>query len=48
MVNFMMSNPANEQEYAEFLATTKKHDDYRQQSFERTFPEFWSMLNDGN
>jgi sulfatase maturation enzyme AslB (radical SAM superfamily) len=48
MVNFMMTNPSNEKEYAEFLSTTKKHDDYRQQSFEHTFPEFWSLLNDGN
>lgn len=48
IVNFMMSNPINEQEYNEFLATTKKHDDYREQSFENTFPEFWSMLNDNN
>ena len=48
IVNFMMTNPMNEQEYNEFLTTTKKHDDYREQSFENTFPEFWSMLNDNN
>ena len=48
MVNFMMTNPSNEKEYAEFLSTTKKHDDYRQQSFKHTFPEFWGLLNDGN
>ena len=48
IVNFMMTNSANEQEYAEFLSTTRKHDDYRHESFEKTFPEFWSMLNDSN
>jgi len=48
IINFMMTNSANQQEYAEFLSTTRKHDDYRHESFAKTFPEFWSMLNDSN
>jgi len=48
LIHFMMDNTGNPEYIKEFIASTDKHDDYRKQSFENTFPEYWNLLNANN
>jgi MoaA/NifB/PqqE/SkfB family radical SAM enzyme len=48
VVNFMMSTEKSDEDYNEFIKTTRLHDDYRSQSFEETFNEYWILLNENN
>src|ERR1035437_520701 len=42
--DFMMESEGNGLQ--DFIDVTKLHDKYRNQSFEKTFPEYWNMIND--
>ena len=33
---------------SEFIKVTNLHDDYRNESFATTFPEYWGLLNETN
>jgi MoaA/NifB/PqqE/SkfB family radical SAM enzyme len=48
LIHFMMDNTGNPEYIKEFITSTEKHDDYRKQSFENTFPEYWNLLNANN
>ena len=45
VVNYMMNTDGSSEELEEFIKTTNIHDEYRQQSFEDTFNEYWTLLN---
>lgn len=44
IVNFMNAEPCNEIIWTRYLNWTQRIDDYRQQSFQTTFPEFYSCI----
>jgi hypothetical protein len=44
IVNFMNAEPCNELIWTRYLTWTQRIDDYRQQSFQTTFPEFYSCI----
>jgi molybdenum cofactor biosynthesis enzyme MoaA len=48
VVNYMMNTEGSPEELEEFIKTTNLHDEYRHQSFEDTFNEYWILLNDKN
>jgi sulfatase maturation enzyme AslB (radical SAM superfamily) len=45
---FMLDNEGSSDNLAEFIKVTNLHDDYRNESFATTFPEYWSLLNESN
>jgi molybdenum cofactor biosynthesis enzyme MoaA len=48
VINFMLNNTADKDLFNKFMEKNKIHDDYRKQSFETTFSEYWSLLNVSN
>jgi len=44
ILNFMNGNKDNPKEWERFLKITKKHDEYRGQSFKEIFPEFYDII----
>jgi len=48
VVSFMTDNEGSTNDLAEFIKVTNLHDNYRNESFATTFPEYWSLLNETN
>jgi len=48
VVAFMLDNEGSPNDLAEFVKVTNLHDDYRNESFATTFPEYWNLLNEAN
>jgi len=48
VISFMLDNEGSTDDLAEFIKVTNLHDDYRNESFATTFPEYWSLLNETN
>jgi translation elongation factor EF-1beta len=48
VVAFMLDNEGSTNDLAEFIKVTNLHDDYRNESFATTFPEYWNLLNETN
>jgi len=46
IIDFMNNNDASEDEFKNFLAVTELHDQYRKESFKKTFHEYWRLFND--
>lgn len=46
VISFMLDNEGSTDNLAEFIKVTNLHDDYRNESFAGTFPEYWSLLNE--
>ena len=44
IINFMNSEPYKEEHWDRFLEVTKMQDEYRGQSFSKTFPEFYTLM----
>lgn len=44
IIDFMNGTATNSKEWEKFLKLTKVHDDYREQSFQETFPEFYNII----
>lgn len=44
IINYLMSDGGNELLYNQFLKTVQQHDNFRQESFKDTFPEYWALL----
>ena len=48
IVNLMLSNTANPELFKKFMEKNKTHDNYRNESFEEVFNEFWILCNNIN
>lgn len=48
VVSFMLDNEGSADDLDEFIKVTNLHDDYRNESFATTFPEYWTLLNDSH
>ena len=48
VISFMLDNEGSPGDLDEFIKVTNLHDDYRNESFATTFPEYWSLLNETN
>lgn len=48
VVSFMLDNEGSIDDLADFIKVTNLHDEYRNESFATTFPEYWSLLNEPN
>ena len=48
VVAFMLDNEGSPGDLDEFIKVTNLHDDYRNESFATTFPEYWGLLNETN
>lgn len=48
VVSFMLDNEGSSDDLADFIKVTNLHDEYRNESFATTFPEYWSLLNEPN
>lgn len=46
VINFMMNNEGSNTELNQFFEITQLHDNYRSESFQETFKEYWNMLNE--
>lgn len=46
VINFMMNNEGSNTELNKFFEITELHDNYRSESFQETFNEYWNMLNE--
>jgi molybdenum cofactor biosynthesis enzyme MoaA len=46
LIGYMNDTKQNSEQYEQFLNTNVKHDDYRNQSFNETFKEYWKLLNE--
>lgn len=46
IIKFMNSEPSDYNELEKFFRITKMHDSYRQESFEKTFPELYQLVED--
>ena len=44
----MMDNPSDPVLFEKFVEKNKIHDEYRKQSFEETFSEYWILCNNIN
>ena len=45
IVNLMIANTANPALFEKFIEKNKLHDDYRNESFEKVFSEYWILCN---
>ena len=48
ILNLMMDNPSDPVLFEKFVEKNKIHDEYRKQSFEETFSEYWILCNNIN
>lgn len=48
VISFMLDNEGSPEELREFVKVTNLHDEYRNESFKTTFPDYWSLLNEAN
>ena len=48
VISFMLDNEGSPGDLDELIKVTNLHDDYRNESFATTFPEYWSLLNETN
>jgi hypothetical protein len=46
IINFMYGNEYNKDLLELFFVKTHQHDNYRKESFEKTFPELYTLLKD--
>jgi sulfatase maturation enzyme AslB (radical SAM superfamily) len=46
IVGFMKQKPCDQKLWEEFVSQTAIHDTYRNESYEKTFPEFYSIIKD--
>lgn len=44
IVNFMMFSPSDSEMFQKFFTVTRRHDEYRKESFEKVFPELYEIL----
>jgi len=44
IINFMFSKKCEDKEWQKFLELTKRQDEYRNENFQQTFPEFYDII----
>jgi sulfatase maturation enzyme AslB (radical SAM superfamily) len=44
IIEYMLNTDVSTSEFDKFFEVTTKHDDYREQSFEKVFPEYYQIL----